>query len=198
MTQEQYKKIAPNLKIPYDKIKELFDKYEINTKQRIAGFFAQCGHESGDFKHKVENLNYSAEALNKVFKKYFPTKDSTAGYARNPEKIANKCYGGRMGNGPESSGDGWKFRGRGYIQLTGKDNYTKFAASLGKSVDETVAYLETDEGSLESALFYWKSANCNKHCDSENLTSLCKSINGGTHGLEDRNSRYKKYIGILG
>ena len=198
MTEVQLKAIAPALNIGFDVLMELFNKYEINTNQRIAGFFAQCGHESVDFKAKSENLNYSAAGLVKIFKKYFPNEAAAAGYARNPEKIANKVYGGRMGNGPEASGDGWKFRGRGFIQLTGKNNYTGFANSIGKSIDDTIAYLETDEGAIESALYYWKKANCNKFCDANDQTGLCKSINGGTHGLDDRRNRFDKIMKILG
>ena len=197
MTQEQLTKIAPNLKLDINAINELFEKYEINTPERIACFFAQCSHESGSFKAKVENLNYSADALNKVFGKYFGTKRDATKYARNPEKIANVVYANRMGNGDEASGDGFKFRGRGFIQLTGKQNYTKFSNSIGKSIDETITYLETDEGAIESALFYWKLANCNKHCDSGDQKSLCKSINGGYNGLEDRIAKYNKFIDIL-
>ncbi len=197
MTEEQFKKIAPNLNIEYSKVMELLNKYEINTPDRIAGFFAQCGHESGDFKVKVENLNYSADRLKAVFPKYFKTRDPNA-YARKPELIASLVYGNRMGNGDESSKEGYKFRGRGFIQLTGKTNYTAFADSIGKSIDEAISYLETDEGSLESALFYWKKANCNKHCDSKNQTALCKSINGGTHGLDDRTKRFNKIKSIFG
>lgn len=197
MTQEQLTKIAPNLKLDINAINELFEKYEINTPERIACFFAQCSHESGGFKAKVENLNYSADALNKVFGKYFGTKRDATKYARNPEKIANVVYANRMGNGDEASGEGFKFRGRGFIQLTGKQNYTKFANSIGKSIDETITYLETDEGAIESALFYWKLANCNKHCDSGDQKALCKSINGGYNGLEDRIAKYNKFIDIL-
>ena len=197
MTQEQLTKIAPNLKLDINAINELFEKYEINTPERIACFFAQCSHESGGFKAKVENLNYSADALNKVFGKYFGAKRDATKYARNPEKIANVVYANRMGNGDEASGEGFKFRGRGFIQLTGKQNYTKFANSIGKSIDETITYLETDEGAIESALFYWKLANCNKHCDSGDQKALCKSINGGFNGLEDRIAKYNKFIDIL-
>lgn len=195
MTEHQYKQIAPNLPVEFSKVSELFERYYINTPERIAGFFSQCAHESGNFKAKAENLNYSAESLHRVFKKYFPTIESAKNYHRNPEKIANKVYGGRMGN--TEPGDGWKFRGRGYIQLTGKDNYTKFASNIGKTIDETIAYLETDEGALESALDYWKRANCNKHCDSGDQKALCKSINGGYNGLDDRIAKYNKFLDIL-
>lgn len=197
MTEEQLKKIAPKLPLSYDVVKPLLDKYEINTPERIAAFFAQCGHESGDFKFTKENLNYSADGLRKVFGKYFKTQEHAQQCARNPEKIANIVYANRMGNGDTESGDGWKFRGRGYIQLTGKNNYTAFATFLGKTIDETVAHTETPEGGLECALFYWKNNNLNRFCDKGDQTGLCKAINGGTNGLDDRVKRYTNYISIL-
>lgn len=201
MTEQQFKAIAPSLKLDYNKLMELLNKYEINTTNRIAGFFAQCGHESADFKHKAENLNYSAEALNRVFPAYFGSKRNAAEYARNPEKIANVVYNdanrkSKLGN--TEPGDGWKFRGRGYIQLTGRTNYTGFAKFMGMGIDEVISYAETDEGALASALYFWKLANCNKHCDAEDQKGLCKSINGGFHGLDDRVNRYNKIKSILG
>lgn len=200
MTQEQLTKIAPNLKLDINAVNELLEKYEINTPERIACFFAQCSHESGGFKAKIENLNYSAEALNRVFPAYFGTKRNAAEYARNPEKIANVVYNdanrkSKLGN--TEPGDGWKFRGRGYIQLTGRTNYTGFSKFMGMGIDEVISYAETDEGALASALYFWKLANCNKHCDSGDQKALCKSINGGFNGLEDRIAKYNKFIDIL-
>ena len=200
MTQEQLKQIAPSLPVDVDKVNELLEKYEINTPERIAGFFSQCAHESGNFKFKAENLNYSADALNRVFPAYFGTKRNAAEYARNPEKIANVVYNdanrkSKLGN--TEPGDGWKFRGRGYIQLTGRTNYTGFAKFMGMGIDEVISYAETDEGALASALYFWKLANCNKHCDSGDQKALCKSINGGFNGLEDRIAKYNKFIDIL-
>lgn len=200
MTQEQLKQIAPSLPVDVDKVNELLEKYEINTPERIAGFFSQCAHESGNFKFKTENLNYSADALNRVFPAYFGTKRNAAEYARNPEKIANVVYNdanrkSKLGN--TEPGDGWKFRGRGYIQLTGRTNYTGFAKFMGMGIDEVISYAETDEGALASALYFWKLANCNKHCDSGDQKALCKSINGGFNGLEDRIVKYNKFIDIL-
>lgn len=197
MTQEHLKKIAPNLKLSYEIVKKLLDKYEINTTQRIAGLFSQLGHESGDFKYKSENLNYSAQGLRKIFPKYFKDDTIAEAYARKPEKIANRVYSNRMGNSDEQSGDGYRFRGRGFIQLTGRNNYVAFSQSINRNMVETIKYLETDEGALESALFYWSKANCNKYCDSEDVRGLTKSINGGFNGLEDRQSRYSKYKAIL-
>lgn len=200
MTQEQLTKIAPSLPVDVDKVNELLEKYEINTPERVAGFFSQCAHESGNFKFKAENLNYSADALNRVFPAYFGTKRNAAEYARNPEKIANVVYNdanrkSKLGN--TEPGDGWKFRGRGYIQLTGRTNYTGFAKFMGMGIDEVISYAETDEGALASALYFWKLANCNKHCDSGDQKALCKSINGGFNGLEDRIAKYNKFIDIL-
>ena len=126
----------------------LFEKYEINTLNRAAGFLAQCSHESNNFRILEENLNYSADALIKVFPKYFKSLDEAKLYARNPEKIANKVYANRMGNGDEASGDGFKYRGRGFIQLTGKNNYQMFAETLKLSLDETINYCTTKQSAF--------------------------------------------------
>jgi putative chitinase len=195
------KALFPKYKYPEDlaeALTEQFEKYEINTVNRAAGFLAQCGHESAGFTILKENLNYSAEGLNKIFKKYFPTLASAQPYHRQPEKIANKVYGGRMGNGPESSGDGYKFCGRGAIQLTGRENYTKFAQSLGITVEEAVADLETLDGAIESACWFWKTNGLNAICDSDDIVKMTKRINGGTIGLEDRTKHYKEAKHLLG
>lgn len=198
MTEEQFKKIAPAMAISYERVMELLNKYEINSKERIAQFFAQCAHESGNFKVKSENLNYSADGLMKIFPKYFRTRDPQA-YARKPEKIANVVYSNRMGNGDEASGDGYKYRGRGYIQLTGKDNYTNFSKSIDKSLDETVEYLGTEDGAIESALWFWKQRNLNKYCTpgAVDEKQICKLINGGFNGLDHRQKLYKSFLSIL-
>jgi len=164
---------------------EILNKYQINTKLRIAHFLAQVMHESGDFAHMAENLNYSADGLMKIFPKYFNT-DSAASHARNPQMIANRVYSNRLGNGDVASSDGWNYRGRGFIQLTGKENYTKFAKAIGKSLQETVKYLETAPGALESAAWYWNSRNINAKADADDITAVTKLVNGGTIGLEDR------------
>lgn len=176
----------------------VFSKYDINNVNRVAGFLAQCGHESVDFTVLKENLNYSADGLNKIFPKYFKNagRDAT-GYARNPEKIANVVYANRMGNGDTASGEGWKFRGRGAIQLTGKDNYSRFATSLGKSLDETVEYVETLQGAIESACWFWKANKLNDVCDNDDVVLMTKKINGGTIGLEDRKKHYVHNKAIL-
>lgn len=188
----------PNLNISVEELDSLLEKYEINTVNRVAGFFAQCAHESGNFKVKVENLNYSADSLNRVFPKYFKNAGGDANlYARQPEKIANRVYANRMGNGDESSGDGWRYRGRGFIQLTGKDNYQGFANSIGRDLNSVIDYLAQDDGAMESALYYWKSRNINSTCDSDNIESMTKKVNGGTNGLEDRRAKYEKFKSIL-
>lgn len=176
---------------------EVLPKYEINTIKRVSAFLAQCGHESHDFTILKENLNYSADGLRRVWPKRFPTVDVANQYARKPEKIANSVYANRMGNGPESSGDGFKFRGRGAIQLTGRENYTLFANSIGKSVDDTVAYLETLQGAIESACWYWKTNNLNRFCDKEDMKGLTKAINGGLIGYEERMKKYTQCLGVL-
>lgn len=176
----------------------VFPKYEINTVNRVAGFISQCGLESGDFTVLKENLNYSADGLNKIFPKYFKNAGRDANeYARNPEKIANVVYANRLGNGDTASGDGWKYRGRGAIQLTGKSNYTEFAKSIGKTLEETVTYLETMEGAIESACWFWKTRNINQTCDSDDIVLMTKKINGGTNGLEERTTRYNNNKKIL-
>lgn len=177
----------------------LFPKYEINTPARIAGFVAQCGHESQNFKTLEENLNYSAEGLNRTFPKYFVKagRDAQA-YHRQPEKIANVVYANRMGNGDTASGEGWKFRGRGVIQLTGKDNYSRFAKYVGKSIDDTIEYLKTKQGALESACWFWKTNGLNEIADSGDIVAMTKRINGGTIGLEDRQKHYTHALAVLG
>ena len=201
ITAAQLSKIIPTNKTPgplAEALNKAFAKYDINTVNRAAGFIAQCGHESAGFTILKENLNYRAESLLKVFPKYFKTAGDAAAFEKNPEKIANRIYGGRMGNGPETSGEGYKFRGRGAIQLTGKENYTKFAASIGKSVDEAIAYVETLDGAIESACWFWKANGLNTICDSNDIVAMTKRINGGTIGLEDRKHHYHTAQAVLG
>lgn len=174
---------------------EYYDMY-VNPK-RAAAFVAQTAHESGGFNFVKENLNYSAKGLMGTFKKYFPTEALAKQYERQPEKIANRVYANRMGNGDETSGDGYKFCGRGLIQLTGRNNYTKFAQDLGISLDETVAYLETPEGAVSSAGWFWDNNNLNQWCDKDDFITLTKRINGGTIGLEDRKHHYEIALGLL-
>ena len=174
----------------------LFPKYDITTAQRIAGFLAQCGHESNNFTVLEENLNYSSDALDKIFPKYFKNKGVDAKpYHRQPEKIANVIYQGRMGN--DQQGDGWRFRGRGPIQLTGRNNYTAFGRTLNQEAEKVVQYMETIPGALESALWFWKENNINKYCDSNDIVTMTKRINGGTIGLEDRKKHYEHAVAVL-
>jgi putative chitinase len=179
-------------------MQELFPKYGLTTEKRIAAFLAQVGHESNNLTVLTENLNYSATRLRQVFGKYFgPGKEDPNAYARQPEKIANLVYGNRMGNGPVSTGDGFRFRGRGIIQLTGKDNYSRFAKSIGKSLEETIGYLETIPGALESALWFWSERNLNSFADTDNIREMTRLINGGFNGLEDRLARYQQNLRII-
>lgn len=181
---------------PLHEVAEYYDMY--TNPKRAAAFLAQVAHESGGFNFVKENLNYSAKGLMTTFKKYFPTEELAKQYERQPAKIANRVYANRMGNGPEESGDGYKFCGRGLIQLTGKNNYTKFAEDLGISVDETVAYLETPAGAVSSAGWFWDNNNLNQYCDNEDFVTLTKRINGGTIGLEDRKHHYHIALEALG
>jgi putative chitinase len=164
---------------------------------RIAGFLAQIAHESGGFNFIKENLNYSADGLQKVFPKYFPNIEIANQYARQPEKIANKVYANRMGNGDEASGDGYKFCGRGLIQLTGKDNYTKYAASVQRELDDAIAYLETAAGAVSSAGWFWNVNKLNDYADKGDIVGMTKRINGGTNGLDDRTSLYNTALAAL-
>jgi len=181
----------------FEVFSEVLPRYEITTIERVAAFLAQCGHESADFTVLKENLNYSAEGLTKVFPKRFPSLAVAQPYNRQPEKIANKIYADRMGNGPEASGEGYKFRGRGAIQLTGKENYTKFANSVGRSLDETVAYTETLAGAIESACWFWTTNKLNDIADKNDIVTLTKRINGGTIGLEDRKHHFENNLVTL-
>jgi putative chitinase len=166
--------------------------YEMNANPaRLAGFLAQTAHESGGYNFIKENLNYSAKGLMGTFKKYFPSEDIAKQYERQPERIANRVYANRMSNGDEASGDGYRFCGRGLIQLTGRANYTKFANDLGMSIGDTVAYLETPNGAVASAGWFWDNNNLNQYCDSGDFVTLTKRINGGTIGLEDRKHHYE-------
>ena len=176
---------------------ELFPKYEINTKERVAAFISQCGHESSDFTKFKENLNYSAKGLQITWPKRFPTPELAQQYQRNPEKIANFVYANRMGNGPVESGDGWRYRGRGAIQLTGKSNYMEFAKFAGMTLDEVVPYLETTKGAVEAACWFWSNRKLNAIADTRDVEALTLKINGGKNGLDDRKARYAKIMAVL-
>jgi putative chitinase len=175
-------------------------KFQINTPLRLAHFLAQCGHESGGFRATQENLNYSAKGLNGIFKKYFPTEASAAAYARNPQKIANKVYANRMANGDEASGDGFRFRGRGYIQLTGRANYTAFGKAIGEDVTGNPDVV-SGKYALLSAAWFWSNNGLNKLADGGStdavVTTITRRVNGGTIGLADRIKHFKEYFHLL-
>ena len=181
-------------------IPETAAKFNITNNLRLAHFLAQCGHESGGFRAVQENLNYSAKGLATTFRKYFISEAAAGPYARNPQKIASKVYGGRMGNGPESTGDGYKFRGRGYIQLTGKDNYTRFAKFIGEDTVNNPDLVAT-KYPLASAAFFFDSnklwAICDKGADAATVTAVTKRVNGGTIGLPDRIKHFNEYYKLL-
>jgi putative chitinase len=201
LTLDQLKKVLPgNQYVEYwfHALDKLLPDYEINTPQRIAAFLAQCKHESGNFTAIKENLNYRAESLMRVWPRYFPTMEIATQYAHNQEKIANRAYANRMGNGSEQSGDGYRYCGRGLIQLTGKDNYQAFADSIQTPVEEVPAYLETFEGAAQSACFFWEDRNLNRFADVNDIKSMTKVINGGYLGLEEREKNYHQILSILG
>ena len=182
----------------YHALEQALPDYDINTPHRIAAFIAQCAHESGGFRALKENLNYRAVTLRKVFPKYFPTDELANAYAQKPEMIANRVYGGRMGNGPEESGDGFRYCGRGLIQLTGKQNYQNFADSIETPVEDIPEYLATFEGAVQSACWFWEANNLNQWADAGDILTLTKRINGGTIGLEDRKKHYEHALHVLG
>jgi len=199
LTKQQLAQIIPGnpyLDHWFDSLSQALPDYEINTPQRIAAFLAQCAHESGGFTAIKENLNYKAESLCKVWPRYFNT-GNAAQYAHNQEAIANRAYGGRMGNGPEESGDGYKFCGRGLIQLTGRSNYQAFADSIQISIDDASEYLKTFEGCVQSACWFWEANNLNQFADSGDILTMTKRINGGTLGLEDRQKHYEHALHVL-
>lgn len=180
-------------------IPEVMEKFKINTPLRLAHFLAQCGHESGGFKAVQENLNYSADGLKKIFPKYFPG-NLAESYARNPEKIASKVYGGRMGNGDETTKEGFKFRGRGYLQTTGKNNYTQFSKFIGEDCVANPDLVATKYPLASAAFFFdvnklW--SICDKGADDATVTAVTKKVNGGTIGLSDRIKHFKEYHKLL-
>lgn len=203
ITLDMLQKLCPKTKksvlelyaVPVHEVAEYYDMYQ--NMNRAAAFVAQIAHESGGFNFVKENLNYGSAGLMNTFKKYFPSKDIADQYQRQPEKIANRVYANRMGNGDEASGDGYRFCGRGLIQLTGRNNYTKFANDLGISVEDTVAYLETPAGAVSSAGWFWDQNNLNQYCDKNDFVTLTKRINGGTIGLEDRQHHYQMALQLL-
>ena len=200
LTLDQLKQMVKNPHIDHwhEVLDQLLPDYDINTPLRVAHFIAQCAHESGNFVFIKENLNYRADSLMKTFKRYFPTLDLAQQYEKKPEKIANRVYANRMGNSDEASGDGWRYCGRGLIQLTGKDNYTFFAGSLGITVEEASEYLATFEGAAQSACWYWEQNNLNRFADANDVKGLTRAINGGYIGLEDRQKHTEHALHVLG
>jgi putative chitinase len=204
ITVEQLKQIIPNN--PYvdhwcEALNKILPDYEIDTPQRVAAFLAQCAHESGGFTALHENLNYRAVTLRKVFPKYFPDDATAEHYASMPDKqaaIASRVYANRMGNGDEASGDGFKYCGRGLIQLTGKQNYCKFAESIDTPVEEIPEFLQTFEGAIQSACWFWESNNLNQYADNNDILTMTKRINGGTIGLADRTNHYHHALEVFG
>jgi len=197
----QLKQIIPkNVYVTYwyHALQQLLPDYEIDTAERMAAFLAQCAHESGGFTAIKENLNYRAVTLRQVFPKYFPTDELANQYAQKPEAIANRVYANRMGNGSETSGDGYRYCGRGLIQVTGRDNYTWFADSLEITPENASEYMETFEGAAQSACWFWETNNLNQWADRGDIVTLTKRINGGTIGLEDRKKHYEHALHVLG
>lgn len=204
ITAEQFHHLFPRNPDPQgwtDSMNEVFPTYDINTPQRVAAFLAQCGHESGGWTVFEENLNYSAKGLNGIFKKYFPTEESAKPYERNPEMIANKIYANRMGNGDETSGDGYKYRGRGPIQLTGKANYTQYAKDMFDDWENLVEHpdwvTEDKDFALMSAIWFWNKNKLNNEADIGDIKTMTRKINGGYIGLEDRIAHYNECMQLL-
>lgn len=189
----------PNYKVWTELLNDMLPKYKINeNKFRLAAFFAQTCIESRNFAVIEENLNYSAKRLNVVFPKYFSKAGRDANnFANKPEQIANVVYSGRMGNGDEQSGEGWKFRGRGLIQLTGKYNYSLFANAIAVNINQVVTYLSTQKGALESACWFWNHTNLNDLADNQQIDSISKRVNGGTHAIKERKEKFNEVLKIL-
>ena len=181
-------------------LEQLLPDYEINTPKRMAAFLAQCAHESGNFTATKENLNYRPESLVKLFSKYFdlPTAQKYCALPNKQEAIANKIYASRMGNGDEASGDGYRYCGRGLIQVTGKANYTDFADSLEITPEDAAEYMHTFEGAAQSACWFWESRKLNTYADRGDIKGMTKIINGGYIGLEDRISHFEHALHIFG
>ncbi|ESP91295.1 glycoside hydrolase family 19 protein [Pseudoalteromonas luteoviolacea] len=205
ITHDQLVGIVPSAKAEdiekyIDALNEVLPQFEVNTPLRAAHFIAQIAHESGSFRYESENLNYSDKALKAIFGKYFPTEEEAQAYARKPEKIANRVYANRMGNGDETSGDGWKYRGRGLIQLTGKDNYHRCGDALAIDLVNDPELVVADPTlTVKTACYYWDSRKLNQYADQDDLLTITKRINGGTHGLDDRAAflnRAKQFLNI--
>jgi putative chitinase len=198
--QDQLQQIIPGN--PYidhwcEALNKILPDYGIDTPQRVAAFLAQTAHESGGYTALQENLNYKAESLVRVWPTHFQNMEIANHYAHNQEAIANRAYEGRMGNGDEASGDGWRFCGRGLIQLTGRSNYQAFADSVEMNIDDVPAYLATFEGAVQSACWFWENNNLNQYADSGDIVTMTKKINGGTIGLADRQKHYEHALHVF-
>lgn len=178
-------------------LKQILPDYDINTPLRLAAFIAQCAHESGNFTRTIENLNYRAESLMRTWPRLFPTIEIATQYAHNQQAIANRAYANRMGNGDEASGDGWRYRGRGLLQITGKENYQTFADSISTPVEEIPDFLETFEGAVQGSCWFWESRDLNGPADIKDIITITEKINGGRIGLDDRISRYQHALKVL-
>jgi len=189
----------PNISLWYQPICDILPDYQITSVLRMAAWLAQMGHESGDLTEVDENLNYSAKGLRGTFSKYFPTDDLALAYARQPIKIASKVYGNRMGNGSEATQDGWRYHGRGLIQITGKENYTACSNALygDNRLVDSPELLCGQDGAIRSACWYWNSRDLNSYADNQDMVTITKRINGGTNGLDQRMVRYQRALQAL-
>lgn len=195
---QKFKEVFPyckNADVLVNLLDNILNSSGIDTKERVNMFLAQCGHESGGFTITVENLNYSAKGLRSTFPKYFKSESEALIYERKPEKIANKVYADRIGNGPESSGDGWKYRGFGFIQLTGKSNYEAFSKDMGIDIVSNPENIRQDLTlAIKTAVWFWNKNKLNSYADKGDLLGATKRINGGINGLADREIKYKKLM----
>tara|TARA_R110002074_G_scaffold364092_1_gene537479 strand:+ start:28 stop:867 length:840 start_codon:yes stop_codon:yes gene_type:complete len=198
---EQVANLLPRIdaEVWYNAMQRVLPKWNIDTVDRVAGFIAQTSHESAGYSVLTENLNYSADALNKIFPKYFKRANRSAqSFHRQPKRIANVIYANRMDNGDIDSGDGWRFRGGGILQLTGRYNYTEFGKAEDMSAEEATRFVRTPLGALASACWFWNTNNINSYCDNQDIVGMTKRINGGTIGLEDRKKHYEHALEVLG
>ena len=190
-------KAKGGVQVWFNELNSLLPVFEINSIGRVAAFIAQTAHESGGYTALQENLNYSAAGLHSTWPTRFTSVEAAQPYNRNPQAIANKVYASRMGNGPEESGEGYAYRGRGLLQLTGKANYTDFATYAGMAVEDAPAYIETPRGAVHSACWFWFSNDLNTYADAGDFTGMTKRINGGTIGLADRIAHYNHAVEVL-
>lgn len=201
ITHEQMQQIIPGNQYAAqwcDALNEILPDYNINTPNRIAGFLAQCAHESAGFTALIENLNYRKESLQRVFGKYFANDAIAEQYAHKQEAIANRVYANRMGNGNEASGDGFRYCGRGLLQVTGHDNYQAFADSIEMDIAAVPEYLATFEGAVQGSCWFWETNNLNQYADSNDIVTMTKRINGGDNGLADRKKHYEHALKVFG